>query len=194
MELTIREAAPLLGRSVRAVRARIARGELPARQQGRIWLIPVESIPLTGAQRDSMQRRAEEARQAVGAVLPSRLGDGRDRKRRSVMDLAPFAAGVRLLRDFGAAPEPPADLPRATRLVRTALMAIAAGSCEFLPQRRADELRRARACLARVVGLLLSTPQEPTATVAGWCARIEQEIVPPLGGLLRWVERTEHRR
>jgi hypothetical protein len=34
MELTIREAAPLLGRSTRALRAKIARGELQATVAG----------------------------------------------------------------------------------------------------------------------------------------------------------------
>jgi excisionase family DNA binding protein len=189
MDITIREAAPLLGRSVRAVRARIARGELPARRQGRTWLIPLDSLPLTSEQRASMLRRADEARDAVDRVLPSRLGDSRGRKRRSVLDLVPFAASVRLVRELGAVSEPSLDLQRVTKLVRAALMAMASASFEFQPQLRARDLRRARSHLGRAVGLLLSSPQEPTPAVVAFCARIEQEIVPPIGGLLRWIER-----
>jgi excisionase family DNA binding protein len=189
MDLTIRQAAPLLGRSARAVRARIARGELAARKEGRTWKIPLDSLPLTNVQRDNLLRRADEARDAVGAVLPSRLGDNRERKRRSVLDLAPFAAGVRLVRELGAAPQDAhPDLLRAIALLRAALMALATASFEFQPVRRANALGRARVLMGRVVGLLLSSPQAVSPAAAGWCACIEQEIVPPIGGLLRWLE------
>ena len=51
MELTVREAAALMGRSARPVRAQVARGELPGVKRGGRWLIPRKALPLTEAQR-----------------------------------------------------------------------------------------------------------------------------------------------
>lgn len=58
MELTIREAAPLLGRSMRALRAKIARGELQATRRGRTWILTLEDLPLSSAQRRRWQQNA----------------------------------------------------------------------------------------------------------------------------------------
>jgi len=59
MDLTIREVATLLGRSSRTVRAQVARGEIPGVKRGRRWLVPRHNLPLTEAQRRSLQAKAE---------------------------------------------------------------------------------------------------------------------------------------
>ena len=51
MELSITEAATLLGRSARTVRAQVARGELPGFKRGGQWVIRKEALPLSEAQR-----------------------------------------------------------------------------------------------------------------------------------------------
>lgn len=189
MEITIREAAPLLGRSTRAVRAKIARGELPAQRRGRTWMIPLASLPLTESQRQSMQQRAELVRGSLDAVLPSRAAIDRRRARRSLLDLLPFTHGVRLLREVTTATTAGGERDLVVRTLRHALLELSVGAAEYDTRLRADALRRARAGFARVTGLLLATLEPPDARVLQWCARIEHDVLPPIGGLLRWAER-----
>lgn len=192
MELTIREAAPLLGRSARAVRAKIERGELPARRQGRVWLIPLASLPLTATQRASMQRRAEQMHAAVDDATPSRMATTRDRRTRSVGDLHAFAAGTELLREMAtdqSAADAEAEV-RARDLIHRAMLRLCCGFVEFDAGLRATHLRAARHKLARALGLLLATPQAPSDRVLGWCQRLEHDVIPPIGGLLRWADKS----
>lgn len=184
MEVTIREAAPLLGRSPRAVRARVAQGLLPARRVGRTWMIPLEHLPLTAEQRARMLARAEEARSAVDRVLPSRAAVDRDRRHRSAADLAPFAALRTLLADGGNAGP---DWTPVHRRFRAALMALAAAAHEFDRRRRAAFLRRARRLLSHATALLLLRVEDEAARTC--CATVEREVLPRIGGLLRWTER-----
>lgn len=193
MEITIREAAPLLGRSTRAVRAKIARGELPATRRGHTWMIPLASLPLTDAQRQSMQQRADLVRGALDAVLPSRAATDRRRARRSILDLIPFTHGVHLLREVATTTPAPANRDLVLRGLRDALLDLAAGSAEYDTRLRAESLRRARGGFARVAGLLLATVEAPDARSLQWCERIEHDVLPPIGGLLRWAERRGRR-
>jgi len=193
VEITIREAAPLLGRSPRAVRAKIARGELAATRRGRTWMIALATLPLTEAQRQSMQQRAETVRGALDAVLPSRAATDRRRKRRSLLDLIPFTEGVRLLREIAAAPPASTAYRSAQRRLRRALLALAAGAAEYDARQRALSLRRARLHFACAASLLLAAPEPPDARVLGWCERIEHDVLPPIGGLLRWAEQRGRR-
>ena len=49
MDLTVREAATLLGCSSRSVRARLARGSLLGQKRGGYWKIPRDRLPLIDA-------------------------------------------------------------------------------------------------------------------------------------------------
>lgn len=186
MEITIREAAPLLGRSTRAVRARIARGELPARLDGRVWRIDLDHLPMTAAQRASLQRRADEVRRAVDSSLPSRSARDRERRARSALDLEPFALLRELCRECAkdGAPQP---LAAVARELRAALSCLAIAAHEFEAQARQQALRAARRFLARVCASLLLEDHEEGASVA--VTMTETRILPPIGGLLRWTER-----
>ena len=70
MDLTVREAATLLGCSARSVRARLVRGSLPGQKKGSTWTIPRDRLPLTELQRRKLQRKADAVRRAVEDVLP----------------------------------------------------------------------------------------------------------------------------
>lgn len=190
VEITIQQAAPLLGRSVRAVRARIARGDLAARKVDGEWRIPLDQIPLTAEQRADMQHRAELARQAVEAALPSRAADTRDRRRRSVADLTPFANGRVLLEQVTASSLDESIKEPLARLLHGALLTLGEAAYEFDSRLRAHRFRRARRQLSRIAAmLLLIGPQALVPTTAQeWRRAIENEILPPLGGLLRWCE------
>ncbi|MCA8957320.1 MAG: helix-turn-helix domain-containing protein [Planctomycetes bacterium] len=185
MELTIREAAPLLGRSTRAVRAWIARGQLPAHKRGNTWWIRSEDLPLTHHQRTGIQARADQVRQIVDDALPSRAARTRDRRSRSVVDLHAFRAGQELLREL-AALEPTETRTQTARAIRAALLDLGAGTYEFDRATRAASFRRARRRLARTIcRLVLAEQGAPELHV---CARIENDMLPPIGGLLRWAE------
>ncbi|HEY2294032.1 MAG TPA: helix-turn-helix domain-containing protein [Thermoanaerobaculia bacterium] len=76
MDLSVREVATLLGRSSRTVRAQLARGELAGVKRNGRWRVARQSLPLTEAQRRSLQGKADALRQTVEDVFPS--GRARD--------------------------------------------------------------------------------------------------------------------
>ena len=72
MELSVREAATLMGRSPRTVRAQLARGELPGVKRGGRWRVQRRHLPLTEDQRRALQTKADGIRQLVDDALPGR--------------------------------------------------------------------------------------------------------------------------
>jgi hypothetical protein len=184
MELTIHEASALLGKSPRTVRAQVAQGVIPGTKRNGTWRIASEMLPLTEVQRRSLLRRAQEARDAVERALPARLR-GETPRVRSVRDFEPFA---RLADVLGATdPARSAWHERARRVIARAMRELAAACHEFAAERRAPMLRRARTRLAGLV----ATGHSAAAGDADALAvvdRIEREVLPPIGGLLRWLE------
>lgn len=71
MELTIREAATVLGISERAVRSRIRRGTLPARKRGGRWMLSRAALPLDATQRKRLHAKADALRDAIEDALPA---------------------------------------------------------------------------------------------------------------------------
>jgi hypothetical protein len=117
MLLSLREAALLLGRSPRTLRAQVARGEVKGVKQNNRWMIARAALPMSDSRLAEVQRRAEQVRAEVEAALPSRTGA---RKPRSIEDFAPF----RVVREVLASLPP--GSPAAPALRRAAL-ALAAG-------------------------------------------------------------------
>lgn len=97
MDLSVREVATLLGRSGRTVRAQLTRGELAGVKRNGRWRVARHSLPLTEAQRRSLQSKADALRQAVEEALPSRMAATPGQRSRSVADLDAFRSGARLL-------------------------------------------------------------------------------------------------
>ena len=106
------------------------------------------------------------------------------------MDLDAFRIAQAVLRSMGTSGE-----ERARVAIESALAAIVEGFYEFGDEPRIAALRRARAELARAVAMLLSgadlPPAEPTL---GWVDRLEQEVLPMVGGMIRAAERGPQRR
>lgn len=195
MELTIREAATLLGRSQRTLRGQVARGDITARKRAGQWSIPSETLPLTGPQRRALQTRAAEIRAAVEDVLPSRTALTRGQRRRSLGDLDAFRVGADVLRALRAsAPasgvaEGAAEGAAAAEL-QAGLLDLAEGVHEYDPAAKAAALRRARARLARAAAhLLAGAPAEPPDAIVAWVRTLEDTAIPAVSGLLRWAER-----
>jgi len=76
MYVTLKEAAQLTGRSVRSVRYLIKQGRLPAKRKGRLWLIHKDALPLTEAQRQGLNARAEALQLAVEPLITAPAAAG----------------------------------------------------------------------------------------------------------------------
>lgn len=192
MELSITEAAALLGRSVRTVRAQVARGELPGVKRGGQWFIPKAALPLTEPQRAALQDRADSLRNTLEDALPARLAHTPS-QRRGLADLDAFRVGAVLLGALRAAPPglpPGLDLGAVCRALEQAVLDIAEAAAQYDREARRVALVRARAGLGRAQALLLLgaglRPQEP---VDSWLATLEGSLLPAVAGFARWAER-----
>lgn len=188
MDLTIQEAATLLGRRPRTVRAQVARGDIPGFKKGGQWWIPQANLPLTETQRAALQARAEEVRGAVESALPAAVSLAHDKKRWSVTDLEAFCTGRRVLNELRTN-----DQPRAAEELEAGLLALCEGSHLFDPRDKIAALDRARAHISRAAGRLLLTPEAtledaPTTPHRAWANDLEGELIPALAGLIRRVE------
>jgi hypothetical protein len=140
MELSITEAATLLVRSVRTVRAQVVRGELPGFKRSGQWVIRKEALPLSEAQRAALQQKAETLRGALEDALPRRLAQRGGQTRRGLADLDAFTrCAALLLAVHAASPEdaPGGPLERARRLLERAAPFVAEASAQFGPGRPA---------------------------------------------------------
>ena len=103
MEITVTEAATLLGRSARTVRAQVARGELPGIKRGGQWFVNRAALPLTEAQRATLQRKAQGLRDALEDALPGRMAQSSGDRRRGLADLDACRLGAALFAELRTA-------------------------------------------------------------------------------------------
>lgn len=193
MDLSVQEAATLLGVSTRAVRARLVRGELKGRKVEGKWRVDRGSLPLTEAQRRSLQARVESLKEAMDAALPGRLARTPADRRISIADLGAFRAGLALLSALRS--EAGAVLPSVLREalgagVEAALLEVADGFHQFDPVARKAAFDRARSAAARCAARLVIQAPDPTSEpVSSWVVHIENQLVPAIGGLARRADR-----
>lgn len=173
------------------MRAWIANGRLPARKSARGWLVRAADLPLTEAQRQRVQERAQQVRDVVDAALPSRAATARGHHARSLLDLDVF----RLLGERIAALDADSarllaahDLRRAAQRSRAAALHLARALSSRIPDRRQQSLLAAQRDLAVAVALLHLAGAGPQQL-----APFEQQILPMVGGLLRWSARRAER-
>jgi hypothetical protein len=176
----------------------MARGDLPATKRGGRWWLHRRSLPLTEAQRQSLQAKADAVRLAVESALPSRLAMTPGQRSRSLADLGAFHRGAALFAEIRATgPEtlPQALLTRITRLLENALLNLAEAVHQFDRDRKLESLHRSRASFAHVAALFLLDagipPAEPTH---GWVLALETEVIPAVAGFARWAEGLGSRR
>ncbi|QDU67648.1 hypothetical protein Pla86_27350 [Planctomycetes bacterium Pla86] len=81
----------------------------------------------------------------------------------------------------------------AERALLSGLLAVCEGVHAYDADRKGEALRRARCLMSRCVGLLLIQDAEPEGEQLAWAARIESEVLPTLGGLIRWSEKLGRR-
>lgn len=172
MDLDLHDAATLLGCSERTLRARLSRGLVKGTKTNNRWVIRRDDLPLTAEQRRSLQGRADEVRATVERTL------ARHQPSHSVEDLEPFREGRNLLLSLPASDPAAADL-------HAGLLALAEGHHEYAAGRKAEAMRTARAHISRAAARFLL---DPMGERQGSGRFIEQEILPRLGGLIRWAE------
>ena len=76
MDLTILQAAQMLGKSPRQIRTMIQNGEITAARRGRMFLIDQATLPLSGGQAAAVERRVERAQEVVEEVFAGELDAG----------------------------------------------------------------------------------------------------------------------
>jgi excisionase family DNA binding protein len=183
MDLTLREAATLLSRSERTLRAQLQRGELRGRKSGRQWLVQSDDLPLTAERRRELARRADLAHEAVEATLPRPVREAR--RARSLGEQAFFTRALELHQALETAAEPAG---RARSALEAGLIELAYAHVEFEPALRLASLRAVRRAWSQALAaLLLARPAAPEL-VGRAIETLEQELLPRLGGLLRWTD------
>ncbi len=192
MDVSLAEAATLLGKSPRQVRYLIKTGKLKARKDGARWRIEIDELPLGEKQRRAANARARELRDAVEAALaPVENAAHKARgKRFSVQDLRAFRSGEPV---FRAVVEAVGEDDPAGLQLRRSLDALAQGCHAFRPPDKAARYEAAReAAASAVVSLLLGGPQGDEARRA-LADRVEQEYLPDVSSLIRVTERRGRR-
>lgn len=183
MELSLAEAARLLGKSERQVRYLIKSGAFPAQKVDGRWRIQRQDLPLSEGQQRAAERKAERAVEVALEVLRPGAGSAEGGPRRySVVELRAYREGAPLYRDLvGTAG---ADHP-AAQFLREALMLLACGCHEYQGREKAGFYSRAREQASRAVMALLLDGAEACRELV---ARFESGMLPALGGLIRQAE------
>lgn len=195
MELSVREAAELLGCSTRTLRARLARGEIRGHKRDGAWRIARSDLPLTEAQRDEILSRAEQVRETVEGALPRLTLERGSSPRRSVLDLEPLRHVRALLATWDALDPVPPCVADARGHLQAAVTELCRGAHAFDPASKVAAFREARDRLSRAVAALIldsGAPLDDERKV--WVETLEGRALAALGGLLRWAERLGSRR
>jgi len=177
MKLSLREAAETLGKSERQVRYLIQNGGLPAQKIDGRWRIERDDLRLKAGATQARQRKRERAAEIADQVLRQ---DAPPKRRYSATDLKAFEAARALYGDLAALGQ---DHPVAGIVLET-LVQLSCGCHAFHAQHKAAYFAKARerACHASVL-LLLEENGGPLAE------RLEQDVIPAIGGLIRRAER-----
>lgn len=177
MDLSLDEAAVLLGKSARQLRYLVAQGRIPARKEGTRWMFRREDLPISQA----TQARREQHLDALTDIVEDTLQIKHRPPRFSLADLKAFQVCRPLYLDVVAAHG--AEHAAALAL-KTTLLALGAGCHRFHPADKTAAYRDARdAASAAATELMINDPDSPLAR------RVEQELMPAVAGLLRRIDR-----
>lgn len=182
MDLSLAEAARLLGKSDRQVRYLVKQEQLPARKVAGQWRIRREDLPLSpGQERAEAVKRERAARIALEVLQPD--GEEVSKRRFSVRELRTVRHGAPLYRSLRESLGP--EHPAVTALGE-ALMLVACGCHTFHAREKVAFYGRAREELSRAtMALLLEDGEACLAAVE----QLEEQLLPTLGGLIRNAER-----
>ncbi|MBF0131691.1 MAG: hypothetical protein HQL75_03780 [Magnetococcales bacterium] len=201
MNLSLTEAAIVLGKTPRQVRYLIKNGTLKAKKEKGCWVIDNADLPLSAAQRQAVARRAETAQNAMAeateplrkAASPApspaetKTADGeKEKKVYSVTDLKAFTLGA----DICRALETHLGREDSARLcLFEALKKLCRGCHAFQPPQKEARFTEAREAAADAVAILLleGDADDPQRTTLA--RRIETELIPKLAALAAGQEK-----
>ena len=179
MDLTLTQAAQLLGKTRRQVEYLIKTARLPAKKAGARWVVADADLPLSPAQRQARERKVA----ALRGVAEEVLGEAAPKTRYSLRDLKAFREG---LLAYATGREHLPDNHPALPLLRQALDDLAVGCHRFERRGKAEAYGRARDCASLAAcALLVDTAPEGEDLIE----RIEQALIPAIAGLLRRADR-----
>ncbi len=175
VDLSLSEAARLLGKSERQLRYLISNGRIKARKVGRQWSLRRSDLPLSDGQEKAVEQK--EAR-SLGLELAASSGN----RQLSVRRIRACQVGLPLyreLRDAVGAEHP------AVALLHEALMLLACGYYEFHGREKSAYYRRAREQASRAGMTLMLDGEESRQELV---ERFEAQLLPAIGGLVRRAE------
>lgn len=183
MELSLTQAAQLLGKTRRQVEYLIQTGKLTAHKAGGRWRIAEADLPLSPGQREARARRGHGLRDAVDEVLERTA----PRARYSMRDLKAFQEARALWVACMTEIEPTHP---ARGYLRTALEQLALGCHRYDRKDKAAAYNQARdAASLAACALLVDGPDSAQSLVQG----IENTLIPAIAGLMRRADRARDR-
>ncbi len=193
MQLSLNEAATMLGKTPRQVRYMIKQGKITAEKvEGRLK-IESDSLPLTEGQRRAAAARADNVREAVeSAIEPTNTaGEAAKAKRYTVRDLRAFKEGEPLYRELigKCGIEDPA-----VSFLSRSLELLAQGCHAFHPTDKVAYYAESREAASAAVTHLLIDGDPGDESRRRLADRLEQKVLPAIGGLIRAAERSGRRR
>ncbi len=195
MELSIREAAAVLGKSERMVRHLAATGRIRARRDGGRWLIERDGLGAAAdAQRDQVEHVRERLNRTLDRASPAPAAGSAKRPFYSARDLDAHRAAAEVIGDLaklaaahtdaGAALAEPADRLRAF------LRALTDGCHQFHPPSKIERFVQARSLLAGAIAdLVCFNLVHAAPDVAPLADRLERDALGAMRGLLRRAEK-----
>jgi len=176
MDLSLREAAELMGLSVRQLRYMVQKGTVAARKEGGRWVVPKETVTLTAGQQRAVAQKSARAADVVDKLLEKKKG-----KHYSMLDLRAFEAGRSLYRE---AKESFGEEHAVPCLLFEALMQLGCGCHAFSRNRKVAAFVMAREQVSRAAVHLFTDDGEHEDLGR----RLETELIPRISGLIRRVE------
>ncbi|MBF0108654.1 MAG: hypothetical protein HQL76_05725 [Magnetococcales bacterium] len=208
MDLSLSEAAIVLGKTPRQIRYLIKSGTLKAKKEKGCWVIEEGSLPLSDSQRQTLARRATTAREAMAEATapvekvmarePVATEKGvasrekeKEKKTYSVTDLRAFALGEELFRavERHLGGEDPAKM-----CLFEAMKMLCRGCHAFQPPQKEARFTEAREAAADAVTFLLLTGEANDAMRKDLARRIEAELIPKLAALAASQEKRSRKK
>ncbi len=181
MQLSLAEAARILGKSRRQVLYLIEQGRLPAKKVGGRWEIDRADLQVD----EQVQQRSEQQKASLQAAVEDAMSGRKDKRSYTLRDLRAVKVAVPLYQQLVSGG---AERAAAAQHLRVCLDQLGMGCHRFHRAHKASAYNDARdAASLACVELLLGGSAGPLMDT------IEQELMPALGGLVRRNERKSKR-
>lgn len=192
MDLTLTQAAAMLGKTPRQVRYLIKTGRLAARKDGAHWLVGADDLPLSDGQRRAAASRIDAVRRAADDALApvEAAAEKAGRKRFSVRDLRAWRTGAPV---YQAVRTALGDAAPAVAHLRRSLDLLGQGCHAFRPEEKSARYAAAREEAASAAVALLLSATDGDEARARLADRVEQEYLPDVTSLVRTTERAARR-